>query len=186
VTGRGRRRIRCGFTTIAIEQLSLAGAQAGCLNSVAADKAVRDQRKSEAPARRRGGNQLSLNRDVYWRCRRSILKVRVRRRQHYVQRTLLSYRLAGVDKDDATRAHLHQLHEKATKLSLEFSRNVQEGARQFWLRMLRNWTAACGLSGTAYSQLRRTLCNQHRSAGYAAGNDLCQERRTAGTDVSGV
>ncbi len=48
---------------------------------------------------------------------------------HYVERTLLSYRLAGVDKDDATRAHLQSLHEKATQLSLEFSRNIQEGAK---------------------------------------------------------
>ena len=49
--------------------------------------------------------------------------------KHYVERTLLSYRLAGVDKDQATRDHLQTLHEKATRLSLEFSRNIQEGAK---------------------------------------------------------
>ena len=49
--------------------------------------------------------------------------------KHFVERTLLSYRLAGVDKDQATRDHLQALHEKATRLSLEFSRNIQEGGK---------------------------------------------------------
>ena len=49
--------------------------------------------------------------------------------KHYVERTLLGYRLAGVDKDEATRDRLQALHEKATQLSLEFSRNIQEGGK---------------------------------------------------------
>ena len=49
--------------------------------------------------------------------------------KHYVERTLLGYRLAGVDKDEATRDRLHALHDKATQLSLEFSRNIQEGGK---------------------------------------------------------
>ncbi len=49
--------------------------------------------------------------------------------KHYVERTLLGYRLSGVDKDDATRARLQALHEQATRLSLEFSRNIQEGGK---------------------------------------------------------
>ena len=38
--------------------------------------------------------------------------------RHYVERTLLQYRLAGVDKDDATRARLRELQDKATLLGL--------------------------------------------------------------------
>ncbi len=34
-----------------------------------------------------------------------------------------------MDKDQATRDRLQALHEKATRLSLEFSRNIQEGAK---------------------------------------------------------
>ncbi len=49
----------------AIEQLSLAGAQAGVLNSVAADKAVRDQAQEEAQRVAMAGSALSLNRAVY-------------------------------------------------------------------------------------------------------------------------
>ena len=47
------------------QQLSLAGAQAGILNSVAADKAVRDQAQMEAQRVAMAGSALSLNRKVY-------------------------------------------------------------------------------------------------------------------------
>jgi thimet oligopeptidase len=114
---------------VAIEQLSLAGAQSGVLNSVASEKAVRDQAQDEAQRIAQAGTALSLNRDVYAALSAIDLTGASDPTKHYVERTLLSYRLAGVDKDDATRAHLHQLHEKATLLSLQFSRNIQEGAK---------------------------------------------------------
>ena len=114
---------------IAIEQLSLAGAQAGLLNSVASDKAVRDQAQNEAQRVAMAGSALSLNRPVYEALQAISLDAASAATRHYVERTLLGYRLAGVDKDDATRAKLQQLHETATRLSLEFSRNIQEGAK---------------------------------------------------------
>src|ERR1700743_1373520 len=49
----------------AIEHLSLAGSQAGILNSVAPDKAVRDQAQMEAQRIAMAGSALSLNRAVY-------------------------------------------------------------------------------------------------------------------------
>ena len=52
------------FYDAAIEQLSLAGSQAGVLNSVAADKAVRDQAQLEAQRVSAAGSALSLNRAV--------------------------------------------------------------------------------------------------------------------------
>jgi thimet oligopeptidase len=118
---------------VAVEQLSLAGAQAGVLNSVAADKAVRDQAQLEAQNVAMAGSALSLNRAVY----DALAAINLDRVQppvspatrHYLERTLLQYRLAGVDKDQATRDHLQSLHEKATKLSLDFSRNIQEGGK---------------------------------------------------------
>jgi len=113
----------------AIEQLTLAGAQAGILNSVAADKAVRDQAQMEAQRVAMAGAALSLNRNVYDALSAIKLDAVSPATKHYVERTLLSYRLAGVDKDRATRDRLQALHEKATRLSLEFSRNIQEGAK---------------------------------------------------------
>jgi thimet oligopeptidase len=113
----------------ALEQLSLAGAQAGVLNSVAADKAVRDQAQQQAQRVAMAGSALSLNRLVYDALSAIDLTGASLTTQHFVQRTLLSYRLAGVDKDQATRDHLQALHEKATHLSLDFSRNIQEGGK---------------------------------------------------------
>ena len=117
----------------AIEQLHLAGAQAGILNSVAADKAVRDQAQLEAQRVAQAASALSLNRQVY----EALAAIDLggtnlpisAATKHYVERTLLSYRLAGVDKDQATRDRLQSLHDKATQLSLTFSRNIQEGAK---------------------------------------------------------
>jgi len=113
----------------AIEQLGLAGAQAGILNSVAADKAVRDQAQMEAQRVAMAGSALSLNRPVYDALVAIKLDGTSAATKHYLERTLLGYRLAGVDKDEATRERLHALHEKATMLSLAFSRNIQEGGK---------------------------------------------------------
>jgi thimet oligopeptidase len=114
---------------IALEQLTLAGAQAGVLNSVAADKAVRDQAQEEAQRIAMAASALSLNRQVYDALTAMSLDGASPATRHFVERTLLQYRLAGVDKDQATRDHLQALHDKATRLSLEFSRNIQEGGK---------------------------------------------------------
>jgi thimet oligopeptidase len=113
----------------AIEQLTLAGSQAGVLNSVAPDKAVRDQAQAEAQRVSVAGSALSLNREVYEALAAISLEGASPATKHFVERTLLSYRLAGVDKDQATRDRLQALHEQATRLSLEFGRNIQEGGK---------------------------------------------------------
>ena len=114
---------------VAIEQLALAGSQAGVLNSVAAVKEVRDQAQMEAQRVAMAGSALSLNRPVYDALAAMDLAGASEATRHYVERTLLGYRLAGVDKDEATRLNLQSLHEKATRFSLEFSRNIQEGGK---------------------------------------------------------
>ena len=113
----------------AIEQLSLAGAQAGVLNSVAPEKAVRDQAQMEAQRVAMAGSALSLNRGVYDALTEMRLDGASAATKHFVERTLLGYRLAGVDQDEETRQRLQALHEKATKHSLDFSRNIQEGGK---------------------------------------------------------
>jgi thimet oligopeptidase len=117
------------FYDAAVEQLSLAGAQAGILNSVAADKAVRDQAQMEAQRVAQAGSALSLNRGVYDALAAMNVDYCSPATKHYVERTLLGYRLAGVDKDEETRKRLQALHERATRLALEFSRNIQEGGK---------------------------------------------------------
>jgi len=113
----------------ALEQLSLAGSQAGVLNSVAAEKGVRDQAQQEAQRVAMAAHALGLNRQVYEALAVIDLEGASPATRHFAERTLLGYRLAGVDKDQATRDRVQALHEKATRLSLEFSRNIQEGAK---------------------------------------------------------
>jgi thimet oligopeptidase len=115
---------------VAIEQLCLAGSQVGLLKSVSADDAVRDQALQEAQRVAMAGSKLSLNREVYDALAAVDLAGASPVTRHYVERTLLGYRLAGVDRDQATRDHLQQLQEKCTELSLAFSHNLQEGGKQ--------------------------------------------------------
>jgi thimet oligopeptidase len=90
---------------------------------------VRDQAQMEAQRVAMAGSALSLNREVYDALTAIKLDGASPATKHFVERTLLGYRLSGVDKDQATRDRLHALHDKATGLSLEFSRNIQEGAK---------------------------------------------------------
>src|SRR5262249_9206172 len=47
----------------------------------------------------------------------------------YVQRTLLEFRLAGVDKDDATRDRLKKLNDELTADVTQFERNIADDQR---------------------------------------------------------
>jgi len=49
--------------------------------------------------------------------------------RYYVQRQLLEFRLAGVDKDDATRARLKKLNDQATEEQSMFDRNIADGQK---------------------------------------------------------
>ena len=72
---------------VAIEQLNLAGSQAGVLNSVADDKAVRDQAQAEAQRISMAGSKLSLNRAVYDAPAAIDLDGASPATRHYVERT---------------------------------------------------------------------------------------------------
>lgn len=110
----------------AVFELAAAGSQIGLLNSVHPDKAIRDTAQDQAQALAQAGVELALNQKVY-QALNEIPAPEDPATRHYLDRTLLQYRLAGVDKDDATRARLKELQDKATLLALTFSRNVQEG-----------------------------------------------------------
>jgi thimet oligopeptidase len=49
--------------------------------------------------------------------------------RYYVQRQLLEFRLAGVDKDDATRARLKKLNDQLTEEQSAFDRNISDDKR---------------------------------------------------------
>jgi thimet oligopeptidase len=114
----------------AVDALSLAGSEANLLNAVGDSAALRDKAQALSQEITAAATALSLNQQVY----RALASVDVSHAdaatQHYLARTLLQYRLAGVDRDEATRQKLKELHDKAENLSLAFGRNVQEDVRK--------------------------------------------------------
>ena len=95
--------------------------------------------------------------------------------RHYVKRTLLDYRLAGVDKDDATRAQIRELHDKATMLSLTFSRNVQEGANVVIAENVGELEGLPPILSRATPEEDGTITLTTDYPDYHAGDDLCPE-----------
>ena len=110
----------------AANQLSLASNQSHLLYAVGATKELRDAAQLQAARIAAIGTELALNPQVYHALAAIDSSAADAATRHYLERTLLQYRLAGVDKDDATAPRIKELQEKATLLSLTFSRNVQE------------------------------------------------------------
>ncbi|HUV97678.1 MAG TPA: M3 family metallopeptidase, partial [Acidobacteriaceae bacterium] len=106
--------------------LGIAGSEAGLLHSVCQEKAVRTQAEAMVQAVSEAAVQLSLNPQVYLALSSIDTSNIDAATKHYLERTLLQYRLAGVDKDQATRERIQQLQERITELGLTFGRNVQE------------------------------------------------------------
>jgi thimet oligopeptidase len=113
----------------AVAELSATGSQTALLDSVHPEKAIRDKAQDLSQVIAQAGVALGLNQQVYAalnQLEETLESDADDATRHYVRRTLLQYRLAGVDKDEATRNHIKELQDKATLLSLTFSRNVQE------------------------------------------------------------
>jgi thimet oligopeptidase len=114
----------------AVAELAATGSQIGLLNSVHSDKAIRDTAQAQVQKISQAGVELALNQKVYQALTEVSAEDTDPATRHYLERTLLQYHLAGVDKDDPTRARLKELQDNATLLSLTFSRNVQEGGNK--------------------------------------------------------
>ncbi len=110
-------------------ELNIASNQTYLLYSVGDPAAMRD--KAQALTQKIAGvfSDLSLNPGVYKALAAVPLPSAAQdaATRQYLQRTLLQYRLAGVDKDDVTRAKIHALQDTIAGLSLSFGRNVQDG-----------------------------------------------------------
>jgi thimet oligopeptidase len=108
-------------------QLTIAGNNAGLLYSLADTAALRDKGQAMSAKVSSEFTSLSLNQKVYKALAAIPLPQNDPAARHYLERTLLEYRLAGVDKDDATRTKIRALQDKITDLSLTFNRNISDG-----------------------------------------------------------
>ncbi len=93
------------------------------------DAAFRDRASAMTQKANAFETAISLNRDVYKALAAIDLSTADAATRYYVQRTLLEFRLAGVDKDDATRARLKQLNDDLTGQVTLYERNIADDQR---------------------------------------------------------
>jgi len=100
------------------------------MQKVHPDGAFRD--RATAITTKAAGKQtdLSLNREVYRALASLDVSSSDAATRYYVQRQLLEFRLAGVDKDDATRTHLKQLQERLEEEKSAFEHNITDDASE--------------------------------------------------------
>jgi len=117
----------------AANQLSLASSQSHLLYAVGDTAELRDMGQALAQKISAIAAELSLDPNIYAALSELAASPEAANcdaaTKHYLQRTLLQYRLSGVDKDEATRNHLRRLQDRATELSLSFGRHVQDDVR---------------------------------------------------------
>ena len=110
--------------------LRMAGSQSGVMFMVHPLADVRDAAQELSQVIGAEGVALSLNRDVYQALAAVDVSGADAATRYYMERTLLGYRLSGVDKDDATRERIRSLADRMTELSMTFSRTVQDDVRK--------------------------------------------------------
>ena len=128
VTAEGSRRIENTLAPYdeAIRQLNSAIYFSTLMQQLHPDATYRDRATAMTTKVSSAQTALSLNRDVY----QALAKLDVSKvdfaTRYYVQRQLLEFRLAGVDKDDATRAKLRKLQDQLTEDQSMFDRNISD------------------------------------------------------------
>jgi thimet oligopeptidase len=113
----------------ALEQINSANYFASLMQQVHPDAKFRDSATEMTRKASAAATALSLNRGVYQALGALDLAKVDAATRHYVERQLLQFKLAGVDKDDATRARLKQLNDQLTEQQSMFDRNISDGQK---------------------------------------------------------
>ena len=75
------------------------------------------------------GTDLSLSRPIYEAVSHLDVGNEAEATKHSVEKTLLGYRLSGVDKDEATRTRIRELNTKLVNIGQTFDRNIRDDVR---------------------------------------------------------
>ena len=128
---RGRRTIANTLTLYDQLRRQLEGAdnQTTLVAAVHPDSGLRATAEAAAQRVSALGTEISLDRRIYDALAAMDTAGADAATRYYVKRTLLGFRLAGVDKDDATRTRIRALNEELVTIGQEFNRNVREGTR---------------------------------------------------------
>jgi thimet oligopeptidase len=113
----------------ATRQINAVAYVSNLMQEVHPEAAFRDRATALVQKASAAGTALSLNQGVY----QALAKLDVSKAdpatRYYVSRQLLEFRLAGVDKDDATRAQLKKLNDQLTQDQSTFERNLADDQR---------------------------------------------------------
>ncbi len=113
----------------AFRQINSAAYFAQLMEQVHPDAAFRDHATAMATKASAAQTAIALNHNVYNALAAIDLSKADSATRYYVQRQLLEFRLAGVDKDDATRARLKKLSDQASEQQSMFDRNISDGQK---------------------------------------------------------
>jgi len=124
---KGKRTIENTLTVYddILKQLDLVSQQTGLIQNVHPDSAFRASSEILSQEASDFGTKLSLNRDVYDALSGLDISKADAQTKFYVEKTLRSFRLSGIDKDEATRNKIRALNEELVKIGQEFSRNIR-------------------------------------------------------------
>jgi thimet oligopeptidase len=106
--------------------LYMANAQSGLMQEVHPDKATRETAEKASQELSAYVTELSLNHQLYEAIAALDVSAADPATKYYVTRTLRDFRLAGVDKDDATRAKIRVLSDSLVLIGQEFGRNIRD------------------------------------------------------------
>jgi thimet oligopeptidase len=109
--------------------LDAAGNQSSLMENVHPDQEFRETAEKISQKVSAFFNDLSLNHEVFEAISAIDLSDADAATKHYVQKTLRSFKLAGVDKDEATRKKVKELNDQIVLIGQEFGRNIRNGKR---------------------------------------------------------
>ena len=102
---------------------------ANLVQNVHPDKAFRDSATAMVTKVSNRRSAMALNPGLYQALRTMDVSAADEATKYYVQRQLLEFRLAGVDKDETMRARLNALQDRLSKAQSQFERNIADGNR---------------------------------------------------------
>jgi thimet oligopeptidase len=106
-----------------------AGSWAGLMESVHPDSVYRTTAEAVTQATSKFQTEVSLNRAVYDAIQAVDVAKADASTRYFVEKTLRDFRLAGVDRDEATRTRIQEIRDELVLVSQEFDRNIRNDSR---------------------------------------------------------
>jgi len=118
----------------ALIELDAVGSQASLIENVHPEEALRTTAEKTSQKASAFSTALSLNREVYDALAAIDLSGADPVTKYYVEKELRDFRLAGVDRDEATRAKVRALREELVEIGQAFTRHIRDDDRTVSLK----------------------------------------------------